>query len=498
MGPAVTASPSPTAAPVEIPAALLDRLRGDGAPALKASTAQEAEEPSLEQRLVQRITMGWTLAEQARVDAIGYDAYLEEQLDYGSLDTSELEQAITAAFPGLSRSVERNVQEGVGRRALAGQLQAATLLRAVYSPRQLFERLVVFWSDHFSIDIMSGNEHALKIPDDRDVIRRHAMGRFPDLLRASASSPAMVEYLTNDKNVKDHPNENYARELMELHTMGAGNGYDQEDVREVARCFTGWSTWKNFPFHRPPDSYGTFRFVFFLHDAGDKRVLGHRIPGTLTTAEGEAVIEILAAHPNTARFLARKLARYFWGYEPPENLVERVARVYLDTGGSIRAMVRTILRKAWLARATPKLKRPFHLMTSALRALGGEITDPGPLLAALDAAGHLPFTWKPPDGFPDTEEYWAGYLLPRWETMPRLADPAFGARLDLAAIDPTLTPGLTREEVRGWLNETLFGGTMPRSVKTSLRDFLAGGQLDRRRAFDALGLALSAPEFQRY
>ncbi|HSF38772.1 MAG TPA: DUF1800 family protein, partial [Thermoanaerobaculia bacterium] len=197
----------------------------------------------LERRLVQRITLGATRAGVARAGALGYQGYLQEQLAPEALDDSLLEQEIARTLPSVAMSAVA-IHAGYSDRFQVPiyELIIATLLRATLSPRQLFESLVAFWTDHFNIDVLGEYGWYLKPVDDREVIRRHAMGRFPDLLRASAKSPAMVFYLTNDTNHKDHPNENYARELMELHTLGADNGYTQEDVREVARCFTGW-TW---------------------------------------------------------------------------------------------------------------------------------------------------------------------------------------------------------------------------------------------------------------
>lgn len=473
-----------------LPASLWERHRGSGG--FDGAAAKRAREPGPAQRLLQRATMGWTLGEQQRIDEIGYDAYLEEQLDYNSIDDSELENALAAAYPSLARDSEGALRFGGGA---ASQLLQATLLRATYSPRQLFERMVVFWSDHFNIDLRIGRGYALKLIDDRDVIRRHAMGRFPDLLFASGHSPAMLEYLTNDTNTVRHPNENYGREVMELHTLGADNGYDQQDVREVSRCFTGWGLWD---FNVRGEKAGSFHFKSVQHDRDDKVVLGHAIPGSKDVADGEAVLEILAYHPNTAGIVAQKLLRYFWGYEPPTQMIQRVAKTYINTGGNIRSMLRVILRQAYIATATPKLKRPFHLLVSALRALGAQVTDPRPLLDGLIAAGHLPFTWPMPDGFPDTLEYWVGYLLPRWEFTPRIIRPDYGVRIDLPALDPEVNPALTREQVRARLDRQLLGRTMSGATKTALQQFLDGGELTAERVDEAIGLALSSPDFQMY
>ncbi len=475
----------------KLPPSLSQRLRhDDGAPLAKAASG-----PTPEQRLIQRITMGWTTAEQAKINEIGYDAYLGEQLDYTSLDDSELEDAIADRYVTIAQGPERLLNTVASE--TYGQLFAATLLRSIYSPRQLFERMTVFWTDHFNINLIR-NRGVLKLVDDREVIRRHALGKFPNMLRASARSPAMLEYLTNDTNTKRHANENYARELMELHTMGADNGYTQQDVREVARAFTGWSTRAGFTFGNDP--LGSFFYRHFEHDTDAKTVLGHRIPAGGAMGDGERVLDILAEHPNTAHFIAYKLTRYFWGYEPPRGLVNQVAQKYMQTGGSIRPMLRVILRKARMATATPKLKRPYHTMVSAVRALGAQVNDPGPAVSELFAAGHLPFTWAPPNGFPDSEDYWAGSVRNRWAFAPKIVDLRRPLRIgfDIPALDPSRNPTLTRGQVRGRLDRQLTGRQMSGATKSALRNYLAAGPLRADRIRDATGLALSSPEFQRY
>ncbi len=196
---------------------------------------------SPEQRLIQRLSLGWNLAERQLIGQLGYEAYLERQLDYEAIDDSFLEQPLVEALPTLSMSPAQLLQSYIGEPSVpVVELLLATLYRSLYSPRLLFDRMVIFWSDHFNIDLFGEAGFLLKPTDDREVVRRYALSSFPELLWASAHSPAMLSYLTNDTNDQDHPNENYARELMELHTMGADRGYTEQDVKEVARCFTGW------------------------------------------------------------------------------------------------------------------------------------------------------------------------------------------------------------------------------------------------------------------
>ena len=285
---------------------------------------------SLEHRLLQRTSMGWNLALQQLVESVGWRDYLEQQLHPQDVDDQGLEQQLLEALPSLSMTpFERAVTYGDGDEAVPFfHLVIATLLRQLYSPRQLFERMVVFWSDHFNISFFSDFGIFFKPTDDLEVIRRHALGKFPDLLRASARSPAMLDYLTNDSNVKGHPNENYARELMELHSLGVDGGYGETDVKEVARALTGWG----FAGPETGPSFGQFRFREADHDRGSKQVLGRVLPADRGIEDGEDVLEELGRHPATARFVAAKLLRYFWGYLPREHTVDAVAEVFLETG----------------------------------------------------------------------------------------------------------------------------------------------------------------------
>ena len=464
-------------------------------------TVKTAPEASLERRLLDRATMGWTRAAQDEIDSVGYGAWLRRQLDFEEIDDGPLEDALHETLPTLSMQPWELLEEYQTDRVVpALELLIATLYRAIYSPRQLFERMTIFWSDHFNIDLSSDLANFLKPIDDRDVIRRHALGKFPDLLAAGAHSPAMLVYLTNISNVAEHPNENYARELMELHTLGADGGFGQEDVREVARALTGWRIQENGGGNR----FGTFVFDPDVHDFEAKTVLGHHIPAGGGVKDGEMVLRVLASHPSTARFISRKMLRYFWGYEPPERFVEKVAEVYLDTDGDIRAMLRTVLRRPWMEQATPKLKRPFHLMTSAVRALRGEIEDPFFLIEALQRAGHQPFGWQPPNGYPDHEVYWSPSLLPRWNFAATfLGGPV---RPGVPELDPYFDPQrgsyrdsrLTSEQLRRQIDQTLTGGRLRVKTKVALRDFLAGREIDHRSIHDSVSLAVSSPEFQFY
>lgn len=359
-----------------------------------------------------RLTFGPRPEERARFTRIGLQAWVEEQLapeaidDFScdlrlkSLDTLEMKAQDLA-------DLSDKIFDDIDKKTVPDELRQATLLRQVYSRRQLFETLVEFWSDHFNIATVKGDCFYLKTVDDREVVRKHTLGSFRDLLWASAHSPAMLVYLDNQSNHKGAPNENYARELMELHTLGVHGGYSQQDVMELARCLTGWTVKEHF-------WAGDFTFDDGLHDTGEKLVLGMRIPPG-GQAEAESVIETLAGHPATAGFIATKLARRFLGDPPPGEIVQRAAAAFTQTHGDLRAVLRVILLDGLVAVPVAKYKRPVHFVVSALRMLNAE-TDGGPALQDyLLRLGQTYFGWPTPDGYPDRDTAWQGNLMPRWQ-----------------------------------------------------------------------------------
>ncbi len=446
-----------------------------------------------EQRLVQRATMGLNLAELARISELGYNAWLDGQLDWASIDDGGFEDELNTSLRSLSMTpyqLYQNFDDESFRPVI--ELMVASVLRAAYSPRQLYERMVIFWSDHFAIDIFADHGYLLKMTDDREVIRPHALGNFRDLLGASAHSPAMLEYLTNDTNVKGHPNENYARELMELHTLGVDGPYTQKDVREVARAFTGWTL--HGVYSREPQM-GTFRFANHYHDKREKVVLGRVIPSGGGEEDGEQILDLLATHPKTADFIAEKLVRYFWGYKPKRKLVRKAARKFLATDGDIAATVKVILARKQMQSAEPKLKRPVHLMASAVRATLADVRDAGFLIEQLELAGHLPFAWSAPNGYPDAEDYWSGFILPRWNFAADFPIPEVsGARLDPALLDLEASPKTIAKRI----DRQMFNRTLSKKTRKSIQEFLGREEITTKRLREAIGMAIAAPEFQLY
>lgn len=378
-----------------------------------------------------RLTFGPKAQEMAHAAEIGMQAWIEEQLAPEGIDDLGADLR-TRRFSTLDlraadlAAISDRLFDNLDRDTVPEQLRQATLLRQVYSRRQLLEVMVDFWTDHFNISVDKGDCFFLKTVDDRQVIRKHAMGNFGDLLRASAHSPAMLVYLDNQSNRKGAPNENYARELMELHTLGVEAGYTQTDVMELARCLTGWTVKDHF-------WRGDFTFDRRVHDDGSKAVLGLRIEPA-GQAEAERVLDALATHPSAARFIARKLIRRFICEDPPPDLVEKVSAVFTQTRGDIRSTLHKLLLEGWPDIA-PKFKRPAHFVVSALRILDARTDGGEPIRDYLKRMGQPYFGWPTPDGFPDRSEAWSGNLMPRWQFSYDLAQGGLaGTDIDLAEL----------------------------------------------------------------
>ncbi|MBK9314292.1 MAG: DUF1800 domain-containing protein [Acidobacteria bacterium] len=298
------------------------------------------------------------------------------------------------------------------------ELQQAKLLRAAFSEKQLQEVMVDFWFNHFNVFAAKNLTQWMVTSYERDVIRPHALGKFQDLLIGVAQNPAMLYYLDNYLSQAERPprmdadgneipvrrpglNENFARELMELHTLGVDGGYTQQDVVDVARCFTGWTI--------TPSPNATFVFRPRIHDRGEKNVLGNRIPAGGGIDDGLRVLHLLARHPSTARFIATKLSKRFVSDSPPAALVERAAGVFKNTDGDIREVVRTILTSPEffsVAAYRNKIKSPFETVVSSIRATAGATDAGAPLLQWLQRMAD-PFTWLlPPTGYAEESKEW--------------------------------------------------------------------------------------------
>ncbi len=441
------------------------------------------------------------------------------------------------------------------------ELQDAKIISAVDSPRQLYEVLVDFWSNHFNIDVRKGPCRVLKVADERDVIRPHVFGKFRDLLGASAKSPAMLHYLDNFENsapreispneqrrrqqfvqqqnpsapvepVDNQPkkvgglNENYAREIMELHTLGVDGGYTQKDVQEVARCFTGWGI--------DPQT-GLFVFAPRRHDNGAKTVLGHEIPANGGIQDGETVLDILASHPSTAKFISTELCRRLVADDPPPALVDRAAAVFRSTDGDLRAVVQTIIYSPEFFSPQAyrvKIKSPFEFAVSAVRATGRTIVSDDLLpmnkrLAmeagatfdrnldrilnaprkSLDIAviemGQPLFAYQAPTGYTEDSRKWvnAGALIARINFALALSEHKV---VNVSAPPADLIRGVDSDKpdlVLDQLNRVLLHGEMASATRVTLEKQISGKPGDNASTVNVpelTALVLGSPEFQRH
>lgn len=443
-------------------------------------------------RLVDRITYGANAREAQLAEDLGYEGYLEYHLDPANINDADCDRQMRARFPTISYNAAQIVQRFyAGDYAPYDHFMNGTIFRRIYSRRQLLERVVEFWSDHFNIYLDKDGVTPLKIVDDRVVTRAHALGKFPDLLAASAHSPAMLVYLDNDPSVAGAPNQNYARELMELHTLGVDQ-YTQQDVEEVARCFTGWS----YQWDTNKANFGTFRFDPYSHDADAKAPFGRPIPAGGGVEDGEQVLAWLSRDPElapiTAAFLARKLAVKFWGDNPPQALVQEIASAYLDHDGDIKAMLRVALAERWIATAPPKFKRPFHLIASALRSRPSQINEFWGIRYYLEQMNHLPYSWAPPNGYPEAGAYWMGFLLPRWRFAQEFVDWGLSATINWDALSNAPDDVAYMDAVNAYLG----GGAYPFEQLQALYAYLREYPGDYWRRRETLALAYSTPSFQ--
>jgi uncharacterized protein (DUF1800 family) len=452
----------------------------------------EGADVDLVSHVLSRLTWGVAPGDYARAAGLGatadeaVDRFIEASLAGEPAQLAENASELARKLQGLRHG--ESILDDAGElydyhpRELGFELTRAALLRALHSPDQLYEVMVAFWSDHFNIDSSKADCRWLKALDDREVIRRHAMGRFSELLAASATSPAMLFYLDGRDNTNQgKPNENYARELMELHTLGVHGGYTQTDVLEAARCLTGWTVIGR-------DSkrlgIGKVEFIPARHDDGPKRVLGQVIAAGGMANDLPQLLEIVANHPATPRFIAGKLCRRFISDEPPAGAVAATAAAFASSRGEIRQTLRALF-------ATPefrtvrrtKFKRPFHFLVSALRATGVPHACGKEVQTALRRMGHMPFDYPTPEGHSELGDDWLGTLLARWDFALRLGRGQLG--------------------VTTWQPATLLQAA---GGETGLARHLLGRQQtpDEARslaavpAADRLAMLLAMPGFQQY
>jgi uncharacterized protein (DUF1800 family) len=420
---------------------------------------------------------------------------LPETAQYDVLDSLPNGQR-QRLFPAASPDLRRKIQILNGSVQIVNQdLSEAKLMRAVYSNRQLEEVLTDFWYNHFNVFLDKGADRYMVTSYERDAIRPHVLGHFRDLLLATAQSPAMLFYLDNWQSRGVDPkafarnrqglNENYGRELMELHTLGVDSGYTQQDVTEVARCFTGWTI-------REPRQGGEFEFNERIHDKAEKHVLGVTIPAGGGMSDGLKVIDMLARHPATAHFISKDLASRFVSDNPPEELVQKMATTFQKTDGDLLEVMRTMLRapEFWHpANFRSKIKSPFEMVVSAVRAVNGDVDFAQGLMNQLNQLGEPLYRKLEPTGYSNVGADWANSasLLARMNFGVALAK----GRIQGVKVDPAQF-GLAVDASR------IERSILATDPSTAAKDTIATG-LAEQQDLGALaaGLTLGSPDFQR-
>ncbi|BDC53120.1 hypothetical protein F183_A54350 [Bryobacterales bacterium F-183] len=416
-----------------------------------------------------------------------------------SLAPETLNQLLLALPPAALRGLAATGPAGIRRKAIlvtapqqviAFDLNENRLQRAIYSTHQLEELLVDFWFNHFNVFLDKGADRHLVPSYERDAIRPYVLGKFRDMLRATAHHPAMLFYLDNWQSVapregmrmKRGLNENYARELMELHTLGVDGGYTQKDVTEVARCLTGWTI-------REPRRTAEFLYNDRVHDKGEKTVLGTKIPAGGGKEDGDRILDMLAAHPSTAKYISRKLAVRFVSDTPSEALVSQMAAVFQKSGGDLREVMRTMLRsKEFRSEAAfrAKVKTPFEMVASAARALDADVTSTAAMARELNQLGEPLYRKVEPTGYSWRNAEWinSSALLGRMNVALSMAQGKM----------PGVKPNLPADASREALEKLYIPAGLGESTKASISK-----ALERKDGTPATiaGLLLGSPEFQR-
>lgn len=448
-------------------------------------------------RVLNNLTAGANAASIAEFNALGANdtarltAFVDQQLNPAAIDDSALDTRLNGAgYTTLNKSLTQLWADHriitTDSSAPARETQRAALVRAVYSRKQLQEVMVDFWQNHFNVAIANSNAAPVYVHYNRDVIRANVFGSFRTMLEAVGSSTAMLYYLNNSSNSRSGPNENYARELLELHTLGAENylgfvnpsqvppapedpsypiGYTDLDVYDTAAAFTGWTV-KDGRNGFPTENDGTFAYRQAMHDAGPKQVLGMYInPEQAALKDGRDIYDRLATHPRVAKFICKKLIRRFISDTPDQSLIDSAAAVFRtnwQNPNQLRLTLRHILLSdAFIHGWGQKNRRPFELMAAALRAGGSNWTIKGSsetrsndFMNRLASTGHAPYDWAAPNGYPDVSVTWSGSnnMVTTWKMLSWLTE--------TADTDTALTPvlpilALSRANVTSWTANNL-------------------------------------------
>lgn len=459
-----------------------------------------AADLSPELHLLNRITWAIRPEDIQRIQEMGLSGYLDWQLNPEAIEDPAVD-AFLNEYPVLTHPFQQVSDTAsidyslVHEPALWGRLY-----RAIYSERQLFELVVEFWTDHFNVPI--ADLLAEKVIDDREVVRKHALGKFRDLLFASAQSPAMLYYLNNRSSDKVHPNENYSREVMELHTLGVDGGYTEGDVKALARILTGWTVSNN----------GEFTFNRDMHDDSEKVFLGATFPAGRGIEEGLQALDMLASHPSTAGYVSHKLCRRFVSDTPPDSLIESTTQVFLMSDGDIRQVLRHILTSSeFNAAPLEKFRRPLDIIVAIFRVLRDGLTLHDisiPVWWFLEPMGQMPYYWHPPNGYPDAAGAWMNTsgLMNRWNVamlIPLAAEGWYeGMTLDLSVFGPApATVGELVDQVVQWVLEADIHPTDREQIIYYLSDYGDPNQpasegLLQERLTSLLGILMASPYFQ--
>ncbi len=436
-----------------------------------------------------RLTWGPKPGEAAEVRKLGLKKWINRQLTPASLPENPDLAKRLEAMPLLGADTSEMFDKFRERKAESirpgvRNVVEAKVLRAVYTNRQLEDVLTDFWFNHFNVFLDKGADKVFVGPYERDAIRPFVLGRFRDMLAATAAHPAMLWYLDNWQSMGENAllgrlakrigrkgarglNENYGRELLELHTLGVDGGYTQKDVVEVARCFTGWTI-----------RGGKFQFAPGMHDAGEKVVLGVTIPAGGGKEDGEKVLDIVSRHPSTAKFVSRKLAQRFVSDTPPESLVDAMAARFMKTDGDLREVMRTMLnaKEFWAVdNYRAKLKSPFELVVSAARAGRAELKNGLSLAVAAERMGQPVYRKLEPTGYSNVSSEWKNSA-------------SLMARMNLATtLSQNKVPGLRLN----WPDDP--ASLLAHGPSPALKQTLSASA-DKRAAVEAV---LGSPDFQK-
>lgn len=469
------------------------------------SASLQSKDPADIVHFLNRAGFGPRPGQIKAVAAKGMDRYLAEQLaprpDPGLGDALARFEVLHYTIAQVLDIYHGRTIFGRGMPDVMEQFQSAKVVRAVTAESQLQEALVDFWFNHLNVNLQHQFVRQSILSYERDAIRPHVLGKFSDLLRASARHPAMLFYLDNhlsrrnavvEGKVVRGLNENYGRELMELHTLGVDAGYTQEDVINAARCLTGWTI---------DDLKSTGRFLFRSadHDSEPKRVFGLDVPGGGGVEDGEKLLSHLSAHPATAHFISRKLAIRFVADNPPEALVTRCAQVFLATSGDLREVTRTLFTSPefWEAKATPKFRTPFEYVVAALRATSARVESAEPGLSwHFDRMGMRPYFCTPPTGWSDRGRDWQSVAhVYRINFALDLAnDTVRGVKVTLPEVIGA-AGGDFRDasSITAFFNREIFGGALSAGTTAAAKGVEAG---EPATVAKVAGLIMASPEMQ--